>query len=101
MLAVLGPPLRTRTAPIPTGSSRSKVASSSRARAAAARRRYLDSSLRCLRDAGFRSDLLDQAFHTIENHVFGHAMQAQGLPLDREQMAQLILDGLDHLRDPA
>lgn len=50
------------------------------------RMRYLDSALRNLREAGFPPDLLDRAFHTIENHIVGHALQALGFPLDHDQM---------------
>lgn len=52
-----------------------------------ARLRYLDGALRCLRIAGFPPHLLDRAFHTIEDHIAGHALQALGFPLDREEMA--------------
>ncbi|GAB3164933.1 TetR/AcrR family transcriptional regulator C-terminal domain-containing protein [Myceligenerans halotolerans] len=51
-----------------------------------ARMRYLDSALRDLRVAGFAPGLLDRAFHTIENHIVGHAMQALGFSLDRHDM---------------
>lgn len=54
-----------------------------------ARMRYLDSALRCLREAGLPPDLLDRAFHTIENHIFGHVLQAQGFPLDHDQMEEM------------
>lgn len=60
-----------------------------------ARMRYLDRALRCLREAGLTSDLLDRAFHPIENHIFGHALQAQGFPLDQNQMqetGELLMD---------
>lgn len=53
-----------------------------------ARMRYMDSALRGLRGAGFSPGLLDRAYHAIENHIAGHALQAQGLPLRAEEMAQ-------------
>ncbi|MGW0822106.1 TetR/AcrR family transcriptional regulator [Streptomyces sp. NPDC002845] len=53
-----------------------------------ARMRYLDSTLRNLREAGFPPDLLDRAFHTIENHIVGHALQSLGFPLDHGQMQE-------------
>jgi AcrR family transcriptional regulator len=52
-----------------------------------ARMRYMDSALRGLREAGFSPGLLDSAYHTIENHIAGHAMQALGFPLDQDEMA--------------
>ncbi|MEV2278105.1 TetR/AcrR family transcriptional regulator [Nocardiopsis sp. NPDC049922] len=54
-----------------------------------ARMRYMDHALRSLREAGFPPDLLDRAYHAIENHVVGHAMQAIGFTLDEEQMREL------------
>lgn len=54
-----------------------------------ARMRYLDSALRNLREAGFPPDLLDLTFHTIENHILGHALQALGFSLDHDQMQQM------------
>ncbi len=54
-----------------------------------ARMRYLDSALRTLREAGFPPDLLDRAFHTIENHITGHALQALDFPLDHGEMQEM------------
>jgi AcrR family transcriptional regulator len=50
------------------------------------RMRYLDHALQALRSAGFAQGLLDRAFHTIENHIMGHALQTLGFALDPEQM---------------
>ncbi|SFD77093.1 regulatory protein, tetR family [Streptomyces aidingensis] len=60
-----------------------------------ARMRYLDTALRGLREAGFPPDLLDRAFHTIENHITGHALQALDFPLAPGEMRQI---GEDYLR---
>lgn len=59
-----------------------------------ARMRYMDSALRDLREAGFPPTLLDSAYHTIENHIVGHAMQAVGFPLDVEDMERVGEDVL-------
>jgi hypothetical protein len=48
--------------------------------------RYLDNALRSLRQAGFPPELLDRTFHTIENHIVGHAMQELGFSLDHDDM---------------
>ncbi|WP_053615377.1 TetR/AcrR family transcriptional regulator [Nocardiopsis sp. NRRL B-16309] len=53
------------------------------------RMRYMDSALRSLRAADFTPGLLDRAFHTIEDHLVGHALQALGFPLDPDQMAEV------------
>ena len=54
-----------------------------------ARMLYLDNALQSLREAGFPPDLLDRTFHTIENHILGHALQSLGFPLDDEQMQEM------------
>lgn len=54
-----------------------------------ARMRSMDAALANLRRAGFPPGLLDQAYHTIENHILGHAMQAQAFPLEPEQMQEV------------
>ncbi|MBO0610745.1 TetR/AcrR family transcriptional regulator [Myceligenerans salitolerans] len=51
-----------------------------------ARMRYLDTALRDLREAGFADGLLDLAFHTVENHIVGHAMQELGFSLAPGEM---------------
>ncbi|WP_113699510.1 TetR/AcrR family transcriptional regulator [Nonomuraea lactucae] len=53
-----------------------------------ARMRYVDTALRHLREAGLSPGLLDRAFHTIENHIAGHALQALGFPLAPEEMEE-------------
>jgi AcrR family transcriptional regulator len=60
-----------------------------------ARLRYMDSVLRSLRVAGFPPGLLDRAFHTIEDHLVGHALQALGFPLDPDDMAEAVETFLD------
>jgi AcrR family transcriptional regulator len=54
-----------------------------------ARMRYVDAALLGLREAGFAPGLLDRAYHTIENHIVGHALQALGFPLDTQQMKEM------------
>ena len=53
-----------------------------------ARMRYADGVLRSLREAGFGHGSLDRAYHTIENHIVGHALQALGFPLDTGELEQ-------------
>ncbi|WP_380166794.1 TetR/AcrR family transcriptional regulator [Jannaschia sp. R86511] len=40
------------------------------------RMRLMEGTLSALRAAGFPPTLLDRAFHTLQNHVLGHAVQA-------------------------
>jgi hypothetical protein len=51
-----------------------------------ARMRHMDAMLRELREAGFEPGLLDVAFHTLENHVVGHALQASSFPFDADDL---------------
>lgn len=53
-----------------------------------ARLRHMDTLLRSLRKAGFPPLLLDRAFHTILNHVIGHAIQRVNLPVSAGDMAE-------------
>jgi AcrR family transcriptional regulator len=54
-----------------------------------ARMRHMDAMLRQLREAGFAPGLLDVAFHTLENHVVGHALQASSFPFDADDLPAL------------
>lgn len=69
-----------------------------------ARMGQMDASLATLRAAGFPPTLLDQAFHIIQNHVLGHAVQAvtfaaqtsaPGRDLERAATGFLARPGLD------
>jgi len=69
-----------------------------------ARLRQMDASLATLRAAGFPPTLLDRAFHIIQNHVLGHAVQAvtfaaqasaPGRDLERAAADFLARPGLD------
>lgn len=53
-----------------------------------ARMRHMDGVLRTLREAGFPLPLLDRAFHTLENHITGHALQRVSFPLAEEEIAE-------------
>jgi AcrR family transcriptional regulator len=54
-----------------------------------ARMRHMDAMLRQLREAGFAPGLLDVAFHTLENHVVGHAQQASSFPFEADDLPAL------------
>ncbi len=62
-----------------------------------ARTHLLETLLRRLREGGFGPELLDVAFHTINNHTVGHALQAVGFGTDREQLVAGANAFLDHL----
>ena len=54
-----------------------------------ARMRQMDGMLRELREARFSPGLLDVAFHTLQNHIVGHALQASSFPFDAEDLPAL------------
>jgi AcrR family transcriptional regulator len=51
-----------------------------------ARMRHLDAMLRDLREAGFSPGLLDVAFHTLQNHIVGHALQYATFPFEADDL---------------
>lgn len=60
-----------------------------------ARMRYMDAMLRELREAGFSLALLDVAFHTLENHIVGHALHATNFPFDVDDLPALSVRYLE------
>jgi AcrR family transcriptional regulator len=67
----------------------SSILWASRMNVGPARMRHMDAMLRQLREAGFAPGLLDVAFHTLENHIVGHALQASSFPFDAEDLPAL------------
>ena len=53
------------------------------------RMRYMDAMLRELREAGFSPGVLDVAFHTLQNHIVGHALQAAAFPYEEEDLPEM------------
>jgi AcrR family transcriptional regulator len=58
----------------------------SRGHVGPARMRHLDGMLRGLREAGFSPGVLEIGFHTLENHIVGHALQLSSFPFDAEDL---------------
>jgi AcrR family transcriptional regulator len=54
--------------------------------AGGSRMRYADAVLRGLREAGFSPDLAYHAFHVLQSHVLGFALQEQNLGLDTRDL---------------
>jgi AcrR family transcriptional regulator len=53
------------------------------------RLRYADALLRSFREAGFSKDLTYHAFHIVQNHILGVALQESSFPFDREELKEL------------
>lgn len=54
-----------------------------------ARMASMDAQLRWLTAAGFAPDLLDQAFHAVENHILGSSLQEASFPADDPALAAI------------
>jgi AcrR family transcriptional regulator len=67
----------------------SSILWASRMNVGPARMRHMDGMLRELREAEFSPGLLDVAFHTLQNHVIGHALQASSFPFDADDLPAL------------
>ena len=52
-----------------------------------ARMRYADWLLGSLREAGFSKDLTYHAYHILEAHILGFALQELSFPYDAEELA--------------
>jgi AcrR family transcriptional regulator len=61
----------------------------SRMQVGPARMRHLDGLLRGLREGGFPPGLLDVGFHTLQNHIVGHALQHVSFPFDAADLPAL------------
>jgi AcrR family transcriptional regulator len=61
----------------------------SRGNVGPARMRHLDGMLRGLREAGFPPGVLEVGFHTLENHIVGHALQLSSFPVEADDLPAL------------
>ena len=52
-----------------------------------ARMRYMDSALGVYRRAGLTPASTELAFHAVENHVVGYALQEVSFPLEADDLA--------------
>ena len=53
-----------------------------------ARMRYMDSALGVYRRAGLSPASTELAFHAVENHVVGYALQEVSFPLESDDLAE-------------
>ena len=54
-----------------------------------ARLRWMDSVLRCLREAGFSVELTHHAYHALDSHITGFTLWEVNVPFDREELADI------------
>jgi AcrR family transcriptional regulator len=62
-----------------------------------ARMRYMDSALGVYRRAGLTPASTELAFHALENHVVGYALQEVNFPLEAEDLADAARGFLDKM----
>jgi len=54
-----------------------------------ARLRWMDSVLRCLREAGFSTELTHHAYHALDSHITGFTLWEVNVPFNREELADI------------
>jgi AcrR family transcriptional regulator len=62
-----------------------------------ARMRYMDSALGVYRRAGLSPASTELAFHAVENHIVGYAVQEVNFPLEAPDLAEAARDFLEKL----
>ena len=62
-----------------------------------ARMRYMDAALGVYRRAGLTPASTELAFHAVENHVVGYALQEVSFPLEADDLAEAARGFLDKL----
>ena len=55
----------------------------------AARLRWMDAVLRCLREAGFSTELTHHAYHALDSHITGFTLWEVNVPFTREELADI------------
>jgi len=73
-----------------------------------ARLRYMDSMLRCLRDAGFSAAATYHGYHALDSHILGFTLWEAGHAISEEEIAdladflpKLTADGYPYLAEHA
>lgn len=59
------------------------------ARLGPARMRFMDSLLRCLREAGFTADQTHHAYHALDGHIIGFTLWQVSIPIRKEELADV------------
>lgn len=56
--------------------------------------RYVDSTLGCLREAGFSFEMADHAWNAIDSHIYGFTLQELNFPFEAADYSQVAADYL-------
>ena len=62
-----------------------------------ARLRWMDAVLRCLREAGFSTELTHHAYHALDSHITGFTLWQLSFPFEAEQLADVAATFLREL----
>ena len=62
-----------------------------------ARLRWMDAVLRCLREAGFSTELTHHAYHALDSHITGFTLWQLSFPFEVEQLADVAATFLREL----
>lgn len=59
--------------------------------------RYVDSTLGCLKEAGFSFEMADHAWNAIDSHVYGFTLQELNFPIEASDYSEIATDYLPQI----
>ncbi len=59
--------------------------------------RYVDSTLGCLKEAGFSFEMADHAWNAIDSHVYGFTLQELNFPVEASDYSETAADYLPQI----
>ncbi len=59
--------------------------------------RYVDSTLGCLREAGFSLEMADHAWNAIDSHIYGFTLQELNFPIETSDYSEVAADYLSQI----
>ncbi|MBE9157404.1 TetR/AcrR family transcriptional regulator C-terminal domain-containing protein [Nodosilinea sp. LEGE 06152] len=59
--------------------------------------RYVDSTLGCLREAGFSFEMADHAWNAIDSHIYGFTLQELNFPIEASDYSEIAADYLSQI----
>ena len=59
--------------------------------------RYVDTTIGCLREAGFSWEMVDHAWNAIDNHIYGFTLQELNFPIESSEYAKTADGFISHI----
>lgn len=59
--------------------------------------RYIDTTIGCLREAGFSWEMADHAWNAIDNHIYGFTLQELNFPIEASEYAETAERFITHI----